>query len=374
MRPVHRAIARFTAAALACGALGLAAARPAAAQVSVSGVVYAQYSYNASSDTLTADSAIAHINNFDITRAYVNVNGRFAGGITTRVTTDIFLNNAIAGSRLVRLKYAFATWTPDSSALTFKLGQMQTPYVDYEEALWDYRMQGTIAVDRNGYMSSSDFGLAVDGKWNNDAFNFSAGIFNGENYNGALGDNRKDLMARASIRLMGTNDGSRVGGLRLTGYGQIGMPSSGGQRNRFIGLLSYRSQNITLGAEYVATTDSVNGGPTAPGNGGVVAASAQRKGTIISAFGVFHFPETRFSLVGRMDVLNPNTNLTDSTRAAKGTPTQTRIIAGVSYQLTPNVRLLADVDRVSYESTYFKPSVAQQAAQTTANLHAQFTF
>jgi hypothetical protein len=373
MLPVHRAIARLLVAASVCGAAAVLAPNTASAQVTVGGVVYAQYAYNASSDTLKADSSIAHINNFDITRAYVNVTGRFAGGITTRVTADIFTNSAIAGSRLLRLKYAFATWTPDSSNLTFKLGQMQTPFVDYEEALWDYRMQGTVAVDRNSYMSSSDFGFAVDGKWNNDAFNFSAGIYNGENYNGALGDNRKDLMARASFRLMGTDDGSRVGGLRLTGYAQLGQPSSGGQRNRFIGLLSYRSQNLTLAAQYATTTDSVTGGPTAPGNAGVVTASAQKKGSIISAYGVFHFPQTRFALVGRVDVVNPNKDLTDSLRNAKGTPLATRIIAGVSYQVTPNVRLLADVDALSYESA-FKPSTAQLAARTTANLHAQFTF
>ena len=46
------------------------------AQTSVSGVVYAAYNYNLSKDTITADSAIGHINNFDITRAYINVNGK----------------------------------------------------------------------------------------------------------------------------------------------------------------------------------------------------------------------------------------------------------------------------------------------------------
>jgi hypothetical protein len=236
-------------------------------------------------------------------------------------------------------------------------------------------MQGQMAMERSGYLSSSDFGLRVDGKFNDDQFNFQAGVYDGENYNGGPGDAHKDFMARASYRLMGTDDGSRVGGLRLTGYAQIGAPNSGGSRNRFLGMLSYRTQNLTAAVEYAATADSTGGGATAPGGGGVVAAStAVRKGTLLSAFAVVHLPDTRISFVGRIDVANPNTALNDSTRALAGTPTTTRIIAGVSYQLSPNVRLLADVDALAYESTFFKPSVAQQVAQTTANLHAQFTF
>src|SRR6266704_1813557 len=121
-------------------ALPAAAQAPAtqAPQVTVGGVVYTQYQYT--------DAAV-HNNTFDVTRAYVNVIGRFSGGISTRVTADI-IPSAVT-NQVLRLKYAFAAWTPTGSSLTYKLGMMQTPFVDYEETLWDYRMQGTIAVDRN---------------------------------------------------------------------------------------------------------------------------------------------------------------------------------------------------------------------------------
>ncbi len=42
---------------------------------------------------------------------------------------------------------------------------------------------------------------------------------------------------------------TRVGGLRLSGYAQLGMPSSGGKRQRFIGMVSYRTMDLTLAAE-----------------------------------------------------------------------------------------------------------------------------
>jgi hypothetical protein len=277
------------------------AAGPLAAQVSVGGVVYAQYGYTLNSDSLKADSNIQHINNFDITRAYINVTGRFAGGLATRVTADIFTNSNIPGSRAYRIKYAYVTWTPEGSALTYKLGEIHTPWLDYEEAMWDFRMQGQMAMERGGYVSSSDFGAGVDGKFNSDQFNFQVGVYNGENYSGALGDEGKDLMARASYRLLATDDGSRVGGLRLTGYAQLGTPSSGGTRNRFIGMVSYRSMDLTLAAQYASTTDSTTGGNTTT-NGGAVAAVAKKTCSVISAYGVFHFPATRFSVMGRVDI------------------------------------------------------------------------
>src|SRR5689334_1865262 len=179
----------------------LLAPRVAAAQnqtqVTVSGVSYAQYGY------LLKDTA-NHVNNFDITRAYVNLIGRFAGGVGARVTLDV---NRPAGDNSLRyrLKYAYATYTPVNSALTFKLGMIHTPWLDWEEALWDYRMQGQMALERGGYMSSSDFGLGVDGNWKKDLVNAQFGIYNGENYNKAPGDQRKDAMGRVSARLLATD-------------------------------------------------------------------------------------------------------------------------------------------------------------------------
>src|ERR1044071_378950 len=125
-------------------------ASPLAAQgptVTVGGVAYAQYLYQLK-DTAN------HVNNFDVTRAYLNVIGRFAHGVYTRVTGDVYRNTD--GSLAYRLKYAYAAWTPEKSALTFKLGQIHTPWLEWEESLWDYRMQGPMALDLDGYLSSSD--------------------------------------------------------------------------------------------------------------------------------------------------------------------------------------------------------------------------
>jgi hypothetical protein len=331
---VHARLAFRALAAVALSALTAStvlAQAQQAPQVSVTGLVYTQYQYT---DTPNA----ANLSTFEMQRAYVNVLGRFSNGITTRVTTDI--NPVAAGNQFVRLKYAYAAWTPTGSSLTYKLGMIHTPYVDFEETLWDYRMQGSIATDRSGALFSADVGFGVDGRWKNDQINAQFAIVNGEGYNGGTGDFRKDLQARVSVRLQPTNDNSRVGGMRVTGYVGIGKATGGTDRNRYLGLFSYRTQQYTVAGEYVSVKN------------------AAVTGSIISAFGVYRFRGGKTAAIARLDLVDPNT----STAGNK----TTRIIAGASYQLSPNVRLLADLDRLSLEGG--------GAATNQFLLQASFTF
>ena len=319
-----------------------AAAGPLAAQgapaptVSIGGVAYAQYQAQLDSGKNS---------NFDVTRAYLNVIGKFADGILTRVTGDIYQN--ADGSHTYRLKYAFVNWTPAGSALTYRFGLITTPWLDWEEALWDYRMQGSMAVDRNKYLTSSDFGAGVDGNINNEMVDFQASVVDGTGYGATPGDMHKVVAGRVSVRLLGTDDASRVGGLRLTGFAQVGAPSGGGTKNRFMGELSYRSKSVLLAGEYAATTDSA-GAQTSP-----------TKGTVISAYGFYKLPASQVGIIARVDIVDPNTNTANDKR--------TEIIGGLSYQLSPNVRLLADVDALSFENT-------AQAKVTTGLFQLQFTF
>ncbi|HET7248321.1 MAG TPA: hypothetical protein VFI79_00630 [Gemmatimonadales bacterium] len=315
-------------------------------QVTVSGVVYAQYGY------LLKDTA-SHVNSFNITRAYVNLLGKFAGGLSTRVTADIFTN--ADSSRAYRIKYAYFAYTPNGSPLAFKLGLIHTPWLDWEEALWDYRMQGGMALERGGYLTSADFGAGIDGKWAGDKVNLQLTVVNGEGYSKGTGDQRKDVQGRVSVRLLGTNDSSRVGGLRVTGYAQYGKPTTGGARQRYIGMVSYRSRTMTLAGEYALTKDSVTAG-------------ALLDGQVASGFGVVHFPGSQAAIIARVDYTKPNKSLASTVSGYSST----RYIVGLSYQLTPNLRLLGDVDYLSYSNG--APSPAADANRAAALFQTQFTF
>jgi hypothetical protein len=339
-------------------------ASPAAAQavssptVTISGVAYLQYLYQLKSDSSLV--GMGHQNNFDVGRSYINVIGKFPGGFSTRITADVDGRKAASNQLSFRLKYAYFTYTPDKSPVTLKLGLIHTPLLDWEEALWDYRMQGTMPLERGGYVSSSDFGAGIDGNWGYDKVNMQVGLYNGENYSGAPGDQRKDLMGRVSVKLLNTDQAGKVGGLRLTGYGQYGKPTTGGQRQRYLGMLSYKSKAVTLVAEYASVKDSVTG------NGGTVTASASRTGRILSGYGVVLIPNSNFGIVGRVDITDPNT------ASSATNDRQTRIIGGISYQVNHNFRLLADLDNVTIQGGNY--TNAQNATRSTGYLQAQFTY
>ena len=324
------------------------ASPPPPSPLTVSGVGYAQYLYQ-----LKDSAGAGNQNQFSVQRAYINVIGKFSGGVMTRVTVDIAPTGTPATNQLVRLKYAYAAWTPGKSILTYKLGLIHTPWLDWEEALWDYRMQGTMAIERNGYLTSADFGAGIDIKGKDDVFNGQLVVVNGEGYSGGTGDKRKDVQGRLSFRVLKTNDNSRVGGLRVTGYFGAGKYTGGGDRNRYIGLVSYRTKMLTLAAEYASTKDTVS--PSGGGNNAT--------GSVISAYGVVHAPKSPVSVIARVDIADPNTST--------ATNKQTRYIAGISYQVTANLRVLGDVDLLSYEAT---PTPAQDGTRSRALLQIQLSF
>jgi hypothetical protein len=336
----------LTSAMVVCAASSAAAQTPAGAPaapaIRVTSTAYFQY-------TASLSDTIGNANSFDVTRAYINVLGKFEKGIATRVTADIY--RPADATLTFRLKYAYIAWTPEGSNLTAKLGAIQTPWLDFEEALWDYRMQGPAIFDRAGYMTSSDLGASVDGSWNSERFNVHAAIVNGEGYSKPGTDRGKDFQMRASLRVAGTDDPSRVGGLRVTGYAGLGRYAAGGPRNRFAGMLSFRSSRMTIAAQALATKDRLASGGDADG-------------MVIGGFGVLHARNTPWSLIARAAHIDPNTDADDDA--------STIFIAGPSYQLSPNVRLLLDIDHTGYQADV--QTAAQQVSRTRALFQAMFSF
>ena len=190
-------------------------------------------------------------------------------------------------------------------------------------------------------MTAADIGVGVDGHWKGEQVNAQFALVNGEGYSGGTGDFRKDFEARVSVRLQPTNDNSRVGGLRASGYVGVGKATGGADRNRYLGMVSYRTNQYTVAGEFVSVKN------------------AALTGSIISAFGVYHLsPPSKIAVVARVDIVDPNTSVANDG--------DTRIIGGASYQLSPNVRLLADLDR--------RKAQAAGAAVNQFLIQAQFVF
>lgn len=332
----------------------LAQAKPS---VSVGGTGYLNFSYQLDTDSSLTPPARG--NNFDVDRSYITVKAKFDKGLHARITTDVDGRRAASNQLTFRLKYGYLGWDPAGSPLSFKLGMINTPVVGYLEELWGYRMQGSVALDRAGYLTSSDFGASVDGSWGDEAVNMTAGVYNGEGYSRALGDQHKDVAGRVSVRLLETNQGGPTGGLRLTGFALVGKANGGGDRQRFLGMLSYQDSSLTLAVEYAVTRDST------------AADAPETRGRVLSAFGVYNLAGSPLALMARVDRHDPDTDA-DPAGPDLDAGERTRVIAGVSYQMTPEVRFLVDADLLSLE--HGSPGNAFDATRRTLYFHTEFRF
>ncbi|MEO8032415.1 MAG: hypothetical protein ABI765_16325, partial [Gemmatimonadota bacterium] len=109
--------------------------------------------------------------------------------------------------------------------------------------------------------------------------------------------------------------------------------------------------------------DSISGDSVGAAN-----AAKRKTGQVLSAYGVLNIPNSKVALIARVDNTDPNT-LNDATTS---TDKVTRFIGGVSYQLSTNLRLLADIDAASIQGG--KYTNAQNATRTTAYFQTQISF
>lgn len=102
---------------------------------------------------------------FLLKRGYVDIkkkiNDTFSGKITTDITVD--REGDGIGDVEIRLKYLLLKMNlPDLGFMKksyLEFGMIHLPWIDFEQAINDYRVQGTMFMERAGVMSSADFGV-----------------------------------------------------------------------------------------------------------------------------------------------------------------------------------------------------------------------
>lgn len=174
---------------IAAGALVALATLPANAQTpsgppaatpgfDFSGQIFGSYQFKTDS-TSKANLGGQSPNLFSDDRVYLTFRMPAGDNGAIRVTTDIFQNtnpaqNAYYAGWVVRLKYGYLQYTGlrnewgAGSSLVGRIGMLHTVAVDYEESLWPRYLQ-TTGLEKNGFFSSSDLGVAglvtLGGKW-----------------------------------------------------------------------------------------------------------------------------------------------------------------------------------------------------------------
>jgi len=142
-------------------------------------------------------------NAFDLTRGYVNINGQLSKNVRFRLTPDVrrITDSSLAGTLVLRVKYAFVELDNVKAARSWvRFGAHQTPWLDFEESIDRYRVQGTMFSEREGLIpGSSDFGVGYFtpvGKY----VDIQTGVYNGEGYAQTDVNKYKSAQGRLTLR------------------------------------------------------------------------------------------------------------------------------------------------------------------------------
>lgn len=309
-------------------------------RVKLSGRVYLRYSYE-------LNEVGKNANQFALDRLYLQGEYQLTDTVRFQVTLDD-ADSRLAGNNNVfvaETKYAFVELKNLLGTGTyFRAGMIPLAWVPYEEDLWGYRVQGTIAQDRFGYITSADLGLALGGALPSKYGSWQVNVVNGEGFRIAELAKRKEAQARLTLNPLASMGGVAAG-LFVTGYGSYGEYDDTGltarTKSRVIGQVGLQTQPLMLAAEYFVDRDAnakVSGRFTV-GTEGVV------RGQGLSVFGVLNVGALAPSIGGldllaRYDRVDPDTSLENNDIRL--------FIAGVGYRFTNAIKGLVNYESQSY--------------------------
>lgn len=284
------------------------------------------------------------LNYFNLKRGYFTIKTDLNPSISVRYTQDITIDKegTDAGNVEIRMKYLYMKVKPFKSGAfknTFaEFGLVHRPWLDFEQKINDYRVQGKMYIEDIGIFNSADFGITIGGliggkldkriqeeigsHYPGKYGSYSFGLYNGAGYHDNEFNNNKTFEGRLTVRPLP----QFVPGFQLsysTAIGKANIEEGSGDFNMHLFYLSYENQSLTFSGQYYTGTGDTYGryyfGGEPYANSGY------------SVFGEFRIPQTSFGLVGRYDMFNSEQN-----------PMYERssYFTGVSYRFLKNKLLL----------------------------------
>jgi hypothetical protein len=327
--------------------------------IKVGATLFADYTVQQTPQVQDAAGNNITSNAFNVGRAYINVTGNISHLIAFRVTPDIAREtsaaSSLAGSYLVRLKYAYLQINLDDwlnagrTGTWVRLGMQQTPWVDFMESVYRYRFQGTIFEERDGFLSSSDVGAAFHTSLTGNYGEVHGGVYNGETFARPEANDQKAFMVRGTFRPTPMHPVLR--GLRVTGFYDKDAYLRNADRLRGIVALTFEHKYLNASFDYLTARDQPS--PTT--------AAVEARG--YSMWATPRAPNGWEGLL-RFDHLKPNRDVSG---------TRNRTIGGVAFwfphQGAVATALLLDVEQVKNNDF-----AVSQPTQRRIALHALVNF
>lgn len=285
---------------------------------------------------------------FTLKRGYLTVKQKFSKTFEARFTQDITLDNegSDAGNIEMRLKYCYLKINlPDLAFFTspfVELGLVHRPWIDFEEKINRYRVQGSMFLDRNKVISSADFGVTMvsllggkldekvrknlkcsyPGKYGSLSF----GVYNGGGYYAIEQNLNKILEGRLSLRPLP----DYIPGLQFSiaqSYGKGNLESEP-DYNASYGAISYECKYFNAVAQYYQGKGDFMGEYI-----DTLGVPTRNEG--YSLFLEAKIPKTEISVIGRYD---------DFIQNLYGEKYSKRVIAGVAYNIFNDSKIVLDID------------------------------
>lgn len=257
----------------------------------------------------------SEINQFVLKRGYFTIQTKMNDVFSIRYTQDITLDQEgnDEGNVEIRLKYLFLKIKLDQIEFLkdsyLEVGLVHRPWLDFEQKVNTYRVQGKMFLERYSIIGSADFGIfykgliggKIDKNYQARVTNhnpgkygsFALGIHNGGGYHTIEQNNNKTLEGRFTIRPFY----AIYPGLQLSCAFTYGKANTTNNMDDFVTNLLYISSETELGTftgQYFTGKGDYSGKYIDEQNNSI-------KSTGISVFGELRIPNTNFSIFGRFD-------------------------------------------------------------------------
>jgi hypothetical protein len=265
-------------------------------------------------------------NKFDIGRVYLTFKGPLGDRVSYRATTDIQQNASTDSYKgwIVRLKYAFLQYdylkpNADGASAFARIGMLHTVLIDHEENFWPRYLTNT-AIERSGFFSSADLGVATGITLPNKLGEIYADIVNGTGYAAPENNKYKDFQARVTITPFGNGSSilktfaispwySYGGNASVFANSNSNAITDRLKKDRYGIFVGNRDRRLTFGADYAERKDGADGNTTDASLDQIVETSGQLYDAFVLVRPLeFTRPDTKqsFGAVVRYDHFKPN--------------------------------------------------------------------
>ncbi len=292
-------------------------------------------------------------NNFNLKRGYITIKKTLSRHIIGRITPDISVDREGDGEGDIelRLKYCYINFLWPTIGIfnspQLEFGLVHRPWLDFEEHINRYRVQGTMFLERNGVFDSGDYGvtfMTLFGENLNEEYqtqvnksypgkfgSLAIGIYNGGGYHSIEKNQNKTLEWRVTIRpIPGFIPGFQMSYLGAYGKGNQAFAPDWVLHD---GFFSFESASLVITTQYFKGTGNSKGTFLNSSQN-----SIEHQG--YSCFGELKF--YKWNLIGRYDFYK--------TLISPETLRQNRYISGIAYNLAGGTKILMDYEIVKSQN------------------------